>query len=178
MTWDIPWVSQDQLCPPPNFLCTPSPLAGGAVWEAEKALALCKRFSAVTKTSLCYQHYSHPKSKTQHCTNSIPAETRTSTLGILTSQPQEAVIIINARFQSNLTYARSPVLHFLHNRSPRNGMTLSLTKEWTPYFKLSCLGLFSVSISKCIILQIKLCAKLLFSACSVTKPEEEHFSCP
>lgn len=27
---------------PPNFLFTPSQLTGGVVWEAEKALTLCK----------------------------------------------------------------------------------------------------------------------------------------
>ena len=39
---------------PPSFLCTPSLLTGRAVWEAEKALTLCKHCSAVTKTSLYY----------------------------------------------------------------------------------------------------------------------------
>ena len=32
-----------------NFLCTPSLLAGGVAWEAEKALTLCKSCSAITK---------------------------------------------------------------------------------------------------------------------------------
>jgi len=50
--------------PPPTFLCTPSPLAGGVGWEAEKALTLCKQRSAIIKTSLYYQHYFQHKSKT------------------------------------------------------------------------------------------------------------------
>ena len=37
---------------PPNFLCTPSLLAGGVGWEAEKALTLRKHCSAITKTPL------------------------------------------------------------------------------------------------------------------------------
>jgi len=48
----------------PKFLCNPSLLAGRAVWEAEKALTLCKYCSAVTKTSQCYQHHFHHKSET------------------------------------------------------------------------------------------------------------------
>ena len=40
---------------PPNFLCTSNLLTGRAVWEAEKALTLCKHCSAITKTSLYYQ---------------------------------------------------------------------------------------------------------------------------
>jgi len=54
---------------PPSFLCTLSPLTGGAVGGAEKALALCKHCSATTKTLMCYQHYSHPESETLHCTS-------------------------------------------------------------------------------------------------------------
>jgi len=49
---------------PPNFLCTPSPLAGGAELEAEKAFTLCEHCSAMTKTSLCYQHCFQHKCKT------------------------------------------------------------------------------------------------------------------
>ena len=48
---------------PPNFLGTPSPLAGGVVWEAEKALALWKHHWAVTKM-VCYQQCFQNKSKT------------------------------------------------------------------------------------------------------------------
>ena len=58
MAWNIPLVIWGQLSwavSPPSFLCTPSPLTGEAVREAEKALALCKHSSAITKTSLCYQ---------------------------------------------------------------------------------------------------------------------------
>ena len=40
---------------PPTFSCTPSPLAGGVEWEAEKTLALCKHCSFVIKTSLSAQ---------------------------------------------------------------------------------------------------------------------------
>jgi len=52
---------------PPRLLCTPSLLLGRAVWEAEKPLTESKHYLATTKPSVCYQHYSHPKSKTQHC---------------------------------------------------------------------------------------------------------------
>ena len=38
---------------PPNSLCSPSLFTGGAVWEAVKALTLCKHCSAITTTSLC-----------------------------------------------------------------------------------------------------------------------------
>ena len=42
---------------PPNFLCTLSLLAGGAAWETEEALNLCKHCSAITKILVCYQHW-------------------------------------------------------------------------------------------------------------------------
>lgn len=42
---------------PPNSLCSPAS-SGGVGQGAEKALVLCKHHSAVTKTSLNYQHYS------------------------------------------------------------------------------------------------------------------------
>lgn len=67
MVWNIclgSWGHLSQLCPlqtPPE--CTPSLLAGRVVWEAEKVLMLFKHCSEVTKTSLCYQHYFHHKSK-------------------------------------------------------------------------------------------------------------------
>ena len=48
---------------PPNSLCTPSVLAGGAVSEAEETLTLCKHCSAITKTSMYYQHCLQHKSK-------------------------------------------------------------------------------------------------------------------
>jgi len=50
------------LLSPPSPLCPPQLLAGRAAQEAETTLALCKHCSATTKTSVCYQHYSHPKS--------------------------------------------------------------------------------------------------------------------
>ena len=66
---------------PPSFLCTPSLLAGGVVRETEKALTLCKHCSAITKTSLCYQHCFRHKCKTyspllvtMKKINSIPAK--------------------------------------------------------------------------------------------------------
>ena len=68
----------------PTFLCTPRLLTGGVVWEAEKALTLCKNCSAVTKTSLHYQHCFQHKCKAESPTrafmkkiNSIPAKTST-----------------------------------------------------------------------------------------------------
>jgi len=50
---------------PPSFLCTSSLLTGRVVQEAEKPLTLCKHCSAITKTSLYYQHCFQHKSKTQ-----------------------------------------------------------------------------------------------------------------
>ena len=50
-------------CVPSQLLVPPQPLAGGAGWEAEKALALCKHRSAITRRSLCYQHCFQHKSK-------------------------------------------------------------------------------------------------------------------
>ena len=52
IAWKIPlvsWVSAVPAVSHPNFLCTPSLLAGGVVWEAEKALTLCKQCSGKTK---------------------------------------------------------------------------------------------------------------------------------
>lgn len=49
----------------PNSLCTLTLLPSGAVWEAEKALRQCKPCSAITETSLYYQHCFQHKSKTQ-----------------------------------------------------------------------------------------------------------------
>ena len=50
---------------PPGSLCPPSLLAGGVGGEAEKASALCEHCSAITKSSLCYQHCFQHKCKTQ-----------------------------------------------------------------------------------------------------------------
>ena len=46
-------------------LVSPPSFSGGVLWGAEMALALCKLCSAVTKTSLYYQHCFQNKSKTQ-----------------------------------------------------------------------------------------------------------------
>ena len=69
---------------PPSFLCTTSLLTGGVVWEAEKALMLCKHFSAITKISLYYRHCffsTNPKHRpilvTMKKRNPIPAKTST-----------------------------------------------------------------------------------------------------
>lgn len=48
---------------PHNSLAPPAHSVLG--WEAEKALSLCKSFSAVMKTSLCYQYSFGHKFKTQ-----------------------------------------------------------------------------------------------------------------
>ena len=60
MSWD----QLSRLCPLPAFRFTPSLLTGGAMWEAEKALILCKHCSAITKTPLNYQHCFQYKFKT------------------------------------------------------------------------------------------------------------------
>lgn len=44
-------------CVPSQSLCTPSLLAGGVGWEAEKVWMLCKHCSVIAKASLCYQHF-------------------------------------------------------------------------------------------------------------------------
>lgn len=64
------WVESS--CPghvPSQLPVSLKPLTGGAAQEAEKALILCQTCSAVTETSLCYQHYPHIKFK--H--NTVPA---------------------------------------------------------------------------------------------------------
>lgn len=42
--------------------CSSSWLLSDETWETEKSLAWSKHSLATTKTSTCYQHYSHPKS--------------------------------------------------------------------------------------------------------------------
>lgn len=66
---------------PPTLLPTPSLLASGAEWGGKKkALTMCQHCSAVTATSMCYQHCWGHISKTQHyqatmqITNTIPAK--------------------------------------------------------------------------------------------------------
>jgi len=51
--------------PLPNFLCTPSFLAGGVVVRSRKGLESL----TTTEKSVYYQHSSHTKSKTQHYTS-------------------------------------------------------------------------------------------------------------
>ena len=56
-------------CPnsvPLSSLCTPQPLAVRAAPRDEKSLTWCKHCSATTKTSVCFQHDSHPRSKAHH----------------------------------------------------------------------------------------------------------------
>ena len=52
------------------FLAVPPPLpasyAHGRAQEAGKVLDSCKHYLATTKTSVCYQHYSHTKTKTHY----------------------------------------------------------------------------------------------------------------
>lgn len=43
-------------------------LVADRAWKNEKSLIYSKHCWAATKTSVCYHHYSHPKSITQHCT--------------------------------------------------------------------------------------------------------------
>lgn len=55
-------------CPssvPFQLLSSPSPLAVWATWEAEKALALYKLCSVITKPALCYCHCFQHKSTAQ-----------------------------------------------------------------------------------------------------------------
>ena len=50
--------------PAPSQLLVHLPAA--RAWDTEKSLTYAKRYLATTKTSVCYQHYPHTKSKT-HC---------------------------------------------------------------------------------------------------------------
>ena len=83
MVWNIPlvsWGQLSQLCPLPKLLVHPQPAHWWGGVRAEKALALCKHCSAITKTSLCYQHCfsTTPKHSpilaTMKKINSIPAK--------------------------------------------------------------------------------------------------------
>lgn len=75
LSWNILWSSLGHYS---CFLCSSS------LPEYEsKHLIQSKHYLAATKTSVCFQHYSHTKSKGQHCTSCseeihcIPAQTRT-----------------------------------------------------------------------------------------------------
>lgn len=48
----------------PSWLLVHLPV--GRAWEMEKSLVQRKHYSAAAKTSKCYWHYSHTKSKTWH----------------------------------------------------------------------------------------------------------------
>lgn len=43
-------------CSPPDSFLSSSLLPGGVVWGAENTLTLCEHHSAITKSSLNYQH--------------------------------------------------------------------------------------------------------------------------
>lgn len=63
-----PWsvgVSWGPAVSPLSFLCPLSLLADVVVWEAERALTLCEPCSAITRTSLNYQHCSQHESETR-----------------------------------------------------------------------------------------------------------------
>ena len=66
MVWNIPLVSSGQLswlCPLPRS-CPPRPTVGGEM--SERALVLCKHYSAVATPPVCYQHPASSQHKTQH----------------------------------------------------------------------------------------------------------------
>lgn len=71
MLWEIypfgPLGSAVPAPSPPSILPTPSLLTEVAKWETEKALMLCKDYSSVVKTLVCYQHQFGHQPKTQHC---------------------------------------------------------------------------------------------------------------
>lgn len=83
MSYGVEYPSAQLGSSTPKFLCTPSLLAGRAVWETEKPLTLHKHCSAMPKTSICYHRCYHQKSKAQTTqdamkkTNAIPAKTST-----------------------------------------------------------------------------------------------------
>lgn len=54
--------------PPPNSLCTPIFLTGGAVLGAGETLMKCKHCSEVAKPLMCYQHCFANRPKPQHLT--------------------------------------------------------------------------------------------------------------
>ena len=71
MAWGIRLVSWGQLfclCPLPYPCALPASLLQGCTrnWKLFCSVRHC---SAITKTFLCYQHYSYPKSKSQHLMN-------------------------------------------------------------------------------------------------------------
>ena len=66
MVWNIPLVSSGQLswlCPLPRS-CPPRPTVGGKM--SERALVLCKHYSAVATIPVCYQHPASSQHKTQY----------------------------------------------------------------------------------------------------------------
>ena len=66
MVWNSPlvsWAQLSQLCPLPNFPCSPAHLLVGQ-GKQQTRFWLSKRCSAIMKTSPCYQHCFQNKSKT------------------------------------------------------------------------------------------------------------------
>lgn len=70
--WNIPldiWARLSFLCPLPAP-CAPQPHhRWGNVRNWKVFVSWCKPWLATTRTAVSYQHYSHPKSKTQNCTS-------------------------------------------------------------------------------------------------------------
>lgn len=60
----VRWDQLSRLCPLPDSRVPTACLLLGWWEKQKKALMLCKHFSAITKTSLCFQHVFQHKSKT------------------------------------------------------------------------------------------------------------------
>ena len=67
IAWPV-WVSCPCCIPSQLLMHPPSLLTGRAVRENKKSLTYCKHHLTHWCFSCCYQHYSYPKSETQHCT--------------------------------------------------------------------------------------------------------------
>ena len=118
----------------PSSLCTFSPLTGGSTrsWNVVNSVQHC---STTTETSLCCQHYSHPKSKTW-CHTSHCKENQ-----LYSSQNQDS---------SDSWRSRSRVLLESWCRS-------------TPENAVSNFWLVSTSISSCWYHKVGLCHQILTS---------------
>lgn len=108
-------VSSSSSVPLPTFHPSPASLLTQWCEKLKKSLTQCQCCSATTKTLVCHQHFSHFKSKIQHCTmrkkiSSTTAETR--------SQSQERKVFLlhfsSKTFPNNVSkYLFSVPLHFL-----------------------------------------------------------------
>lgn len=100
--WVVPAVS------PPSFPLrgTPSLLAGGVQWGAEKTLAPCKHCSTTTKRCLSHQHYFQHKHRKRITTGAVIKKINSSTSTSSTHINIQALVLRELFLQSkwSLTY--------------------------------------------------------------------------